>query len=118
VNQATTTGVSYKFNNYEVNLSYYATPKLTLSTALMRTNANVTGKGPGFANPTWNQLGFIADYQIAKGLFLYGELAHQKAGGSPFAVASDGGPAAKIHLVTASSTNSQTLARAGLRYNF
>lgn len=118
VNESTTAGVSYKLDNYELNLSYYFSPKLTLSGAYVHTRGDVTGRGAAFASPRWDQISLLADYQIYKGLYLYGELIRMKAGGSPFAVAANGGPAAKINLVGASSTDRQNLARVGFRYNF
>lgn len=118
VNESVSKGVGYSFDNFEVNASYYYSDKLTLSAALTHTKGDVTGRGAAFSSPKWNQLSFLADYQFAKGLYLYSEVVYMKAGGSPFAVAGDGGPAAKIPLVGASSTSNQALVRTGFRYNF
>lgn len=118
VNEATTSGVSYKFDNVEANLSYYLTPQLTLSAAYAHTKGHVSGKGPRFTSPTWDQLSVIADYQMEKGLYVYAEGICMNASGSPFIVAADGGPAAQIQIVGASTTHRQALARVGFRFNF
>ncbi|PUA18329.1 porin [Glaciimonas sp. PCH181] len=112
-----TSGINNNFNNYELNARYLVAPTLMLSFAYTYTTVDISGR-PGVTNSKFNQFGVLADYFLSKRTTLYTEGVFQRAGGDPFIAGGNGGPAAQIQGLSASSTNSQALIRVGMRHSF
>lgn len=110
-------GINTRFDNYELNGRYKISSPLVLGVAYTHTTASTTGR-PGVSHSKWDQISFIADYSLSKRTNLYSEFIYQKAGGDPFVATASGGPAAMIRGLTASSSDSQSLIRFGMRHSF
>lgn len=96
-----------KFRNFEVNGKYVLTPTVWLGAAFANTKGEISSTG---AEPKYNQVSVMANYNLSKRTDLYIMGIHQKASGS----ASN----ARIYAMPASSTDTQTVARIGMRHTF
>ncbi|PUA18427.1 porin [Glaciimonas sp. PCH181] len=112
-----TSGITNNFNNYELNARYLVAPTLMLVAAYTYTTVGISGR-PGVVNSKFNQFSVLADYFLSKRTTLYAEGIYLRAGGDPFIAGANGGPAAQIQGLSASSTNSQALVRVGIRHSF
>lgn len=100
---------SVHFNNYEAWGQYMFTPAATLALGYTFTDGNVNYSG---AKPKYNQFNLLADYWLSKRTDVYLMGVYQHTSGGALADIYDG-------LVGAqSTTNSQVVARVGIRHKF
>lgn len=111
------TGVDTKFNNYEVSFRYKVSEPLLLGVAYTHTTADTTGR-PGVSDSKWNQVGVIADYFLSKRTDVYVQGIYQRAGGDAYVATPTGGTAARVYGLQASSNDSQSVVRVGIRHRF
>jgi predicted porin len=116
-------GSSRKFNNYDVNGRYNLTPATKLIGVYTFTDGranSLPGTGGATLKPRWHQFTLGVDYSLSKRTDLYLSGVYQLASGD--ASTSVGGGYQKIAAIadvgTASSTNRQVAAFAGVRMRF
>jgi predicted porin len=100
-------GQNVRFNNYEVNGTYYPVPALALGVGLVYTDARVSASGK---TPRYQQLDLSSDYSLSKRTDVYFLICYQHA--------SSDATQAQITGLNASSSDRQTAFRLGLRHKF
>jgi predicted porin len=96
-----------RFNNYEMNGTYYPIPDLALGVGLVYTDARVVATGK---TPRYEQLDLSADYFLSKRTDAYFLICDQRAVGDA--------TQAQITGLGASSSNHHVAFRLGLRHKF
>jgi predicted porin len=99
-------GHDVKFQNYEVSATVAATAHLNLAAGYTYTDGKDHASG---AEPTYQQLNLIAEYELSKRTAVYVLAALQKAGG---------GAVAQIAGFDPSSNSKQAVGRVGIRHAF
>jgi GBP family porin len=121
-----TSGINYRFNNYEANARVAIDPSLYVGVAYTYTSDNITGGPDGSAQVHWHQFNFLVDKYLSKRTSIYTEVVYLRAGGgnfprptgSPLPATSDGSLAAQIQTLSASSGKSQAVVSVGLVHKF
>lgn len=104
--------VSYtRFLNVEANVQYFVTPALTLGA--MYTYTHTTASALGFqTRPHFNTVGLMSDYALSKRTDVYAQTVFQNGSSGTE------GAVAVVGAGGASSSNSQFVARVGIRHKF
>ncbi|MGU7769881.1 porin [Burkholderia sp. MR1-5-21] len=103
-----------KFDNYEVNATYQATPALLLGAMYYYTQGSLDASG-GKSRPHWQMVGLTADYNLSKRTDVYVQGSYMKAGRSTGTALDDAyNPASS----DSSSNDRQLVARVGIRHRF
>ena len=121
-----TSGVNYRFNNYEANAWWTVNPTLFMGVAYIYTSDNITGGGGGASTVHWNQANFLTDYYLSKRTHIYLESVFERSAGGKFAIAAggpitalaNGAPAAQIEPLSPSSSRNQFVLSVGLVHKF
>lgn len=100
-------GKTARFQNAEVNASYYLTPAVRLGAAYTYTWGNIAATN---TTPQYHQVNAIATYFLSKATNVYTLAAYQRAGGDA--------QFAQIVGLGASSRKNQTLVRLGMAHSF
>jgi GBP family porin len=111
-------GISYRFNNYETNLTYRFTPAAVGALMYTYTTANIADPTSGDRQSKIHQVGGLFDYNLSKRTDVYTALVYQHAAGGALFANASGGPVADIYLLTASTTRNQGIVRIGMRHKF
>lgn len=126
VGTSLTSGINYRFNNYEANVRYTITPTIIAGVAYTYTSDNITGGTGGPAQVHWHQVNFLVDDFLSKRTSMYVEVVWLGASGGPFSrptgsplpATSDGALASQIQTFSASSTRNQAIASVGVVHKF
>jgi general bacterial porin, GBP family len=118
VGAAGNSGISYRFNNYEANVTYQFTPAVLAALAYTYTTTNISDPGSAERQSKIHQIGGLLDYALSKRTDVYTELAYQHAGGGALFANASGSPVANIYLLPTSSTQNQAILRVGMRHKF
>jgi len=121
-----TSGVNYRFNNYEAAARFALDPTLFFGMAYTYTSDNVTG-GPD--DPTqvhWHQVNLLVDKFLSKRTSLYTEVIYLRAAGggfsrptgAPLPATSNGLLASQIQTLLPSSGQNQVVVSVGLVHKF
>ncbi|WP_418789314.1 porin [Paraburkholderia pallida] len=106
---------SLKFDNFELSGTYHVTPAFMLGAMYDFTQAKLDASG-GSSKPKWHTFGLMADYNLSKRTDVYVMASMQKAvsahTGTAFDVAYTGG------ADDSSTSETQTVARIGIRHKF
>lgn len=121
-----TSGVNYRFNNYEANARFTLNPSLFFGMAYTYTSDDITGGPNGPAQVHWHQVNLLVDKFISKRTSFYTELIFLRAAGGGFArptgaplpATSGGLLASQIQTMTASSGQNQAVFSVGLVHKF
>lgn len=98
-----------KFDNFEFNARFNVTASWYLAAMYLYTTESITNSD-GHDSPHRNQLGLMADYRLSKRTDLYVQGVYEKASGE--------GVFATVGDNAESSSQSQTVARVGIRTSF
>ncbi|TDY23360.1 putative porin [Paraburkholderia sp. BL6665CI2N2] len=121
-----TSGINYRFNNYEANARFTLDPTLFFGMAYTYTSDNITG-GPG--GPTqvhWHQVNLLVDKFLSKRTSMYTEVIYLRAAGGgfprptggPLPATSNGMLASQIQTMLPSSGQNQAVVSVGLVHKF
>lgn len=99
-------GHDVKFQNYEIAATLAATPRLNLAAGYTYTDGKDHASG---AQPKYQQLNLIAEYELSKRTAVYAMAALQKA---------SGGAVAQVAGFDPSSGSKQAVGRVGVRHSF
>jgi predicted porin len=121
-----TSGINYRFNNYEANARFTLDPTLFFGMAYTYTSDNITG-GPG--GPTqvhWHQVNLLVDKFLSKRTSIYTEVIYLRAAGGgfprptggPLPATSNGMLASQIQTMLPSSGQNQAVVSVGLVHKF
>ncbi|MFM0309067.1 porin [Paraburkholderia sp. RL17-383-BIF-A] len=121
-----TSGINYRFNNYEANARFTIDPTLFFGMAYTYTSDNITG-GPG--GPTqvhWHQVNLLVDKFLSKRTSIYTEVIYLRAAGGgfprptggPLPATSNGLLASQIQTMLPSSGQNQAVFSLGLVHKF
>ncbi|WP_322048795.1 porin [Paraburkholderia sp. J67] len=100
-------GTSLSLDNYDVSVSYTATPALTFAAGYIYTSGRYGGLD---ANPHWNGAQISVDYSLSKRTDVYLFDTFQRKSG-PHAVAD-------VYLYAPSTSSNQNVVVAGIRHRF
>ncbi|KXV01866.1 porin [Caballeronia megalochromosomata] len=126
VGTSLTSGINYRFNNYEANVRYTITPSLIVGAAYTYTSDNITGGPDGPAQVHWHQVNLLVDEFLSKRTSVYLEVIWLRAGGGvfprpvggPLPATSDGTLASQIQTMNPSSSKNQAVASIGFVHKF
>lgn len=118
VGAAGNSGISYRFNNYEANLTYRFTPAAVAALMYTFTTTNISDPASGDRQAKIHQVGGLFDYNVSKRTDLYTELVFQHAAGGALFASANGSPVANIYLLTPPSSRNQGVVRVGMRHKF
>jgi GBP family porin len=121
-----TSGVNYRFNNYEANARFTLDPTLFFGAAYTYTSDNITGGAGGPVQVHWHQINLLVDKYLSKRTSVYTEVIYLRAAGSnfprptggPLPATSNGMLASQIQTMLPSSGQSQTVVSVGLVHKF
>ncbi|MFM0045666.1 porin [Paraburkholderia sediminicola] len=104
-----------RFNNFELNGTYYVRPDILLGAMYIFTQAEVE-KTNGNSNLHYHTVGLMADYFISKRTDVYIQGAYERVGGGKSGTVLD--TAYVSGAAGVSSSMNQTVVRAAIRYKF
>lgn len=121
-----TSGINYRFNNYEANARFTLDPTLFFGMAYTYTSDDITGGPGGPAQVHWHQVNLLVDKFLSKRTSLYTEVIYLRAAGGgfprptggPLPATSNGLLASQIQTMLPSSGQSQTVVSVGLVHKF
>jgi len=121
-----TSGINYRFNNYEANVRYTISPTLLVGVAYTYTSNSITGGSQGPTQVHWHQVNLLVDEFISKRTSVYAELIWMRTGGGafprptggPIPATPSGSPAAQIETMLPSTSRNQTVVSIGLVHKF
>ncbi|MFT4063736.1 porin [Paraburkholderia sp.] len=121
-----TSGINYRFNNYEANARFTLDPTLFFGMAYTYTSNDITGGPGGPAQVHWHQVNLLVDKFLSKRTSIYTEVIYLRAAGgdfprptgAPLPATSNGMLAAQIQTMLPSSGQNQAVVSVGLVHKF
>ncbi|WP_225034275.1 porin [Paraburkholderia sp. XV] len=121
-----TSGINYRFNNYEANARFTLDPTLFFGMAYTYTSDDITGGPNGPTQVHWHQVNLLVDKFLSKRTSIYTEVIYLCAAGGgfprptggPLPATSNGMLASQIQTMLPSSGQNQTVVSVGLVHKF
>jgi predicted porin len=119
-------GINYRFNNYEATARFTFAPDFLVGIAYTYTSDDITGGPLGPTQVHWHQVNLLVDKLLSKRTSVYTELIYLRAAGGgfprpaggPLPATSNGQLASQVQTMLPSSGQNQAVVSVGLVHKF